>query len=52
MDLYNLGGGCVDIGHHISGHGGDHKGGCYGHGPQDGHVMGPAMMIGTATKWC
>ena len=52
MDLYNLGGCCVDHGHHARGHGGHHNGGCYGHGPQDGHVMGTAMMIRTVTKWC
>ena len=43
-------GGCVDHGHHTSGHGGDHNSSCYG--PQNGHVMGPATMIRTVTKWC
>ena len=52
MDLYNLGGCCVDHGHHASGHGGDHNGGCFGHGCQNGHVMGAAMRIRAVTKWC
>ena len=43
-------GGCVDHGHHTSGHGGDHNSNCYG--PQNGHVMAAAMRIRTVTKWC